>query len=127
MAKSYVVLTGALSLAEGEAKYKGNIVTDAELGDQLKRHLDNKAVREATTYEVKAGKANPEGEPTLEDQIDEAKAQIESAESRIKQLETQVSERDGKLKPKAKTKAEIEAEEKAKAEAEALAKKNAGK
>lgn len=106
MAKHYVVLTGALSLAEGEAKYKGNIVTDAELGDQAKRHLDNKAVREATTYEVKAGKANPEGEPTLEDQIDEAKAQIESANARIVSLQSQIKERDAKAnkaEPKAET------------------------
>ena len=97
--RTFVVLTGALSLVEGEAAYKNNLVSEEKIGGQVERHLANGAIREATTYEIKAGKANPVGEPTLEDQVDEQKATIESATAKIAALQAQIKERDAKAAP----------------------------
>jgi len=98
MAKTFVVEHGALSLVDGEAKYKGDLVTEKELGDQAERHLKNKAIREATPAEVRAGKANVTDEPTLEQQIEDEEAGIEAAKLRIRSLEGQIKERDAREK-----------------------------
>jgi peptidoglycan hydrolase CwlO-like protein len=94
--KTYVVKMGALSLVNGEAKYMNNLVTADELGDQVDRHLKNDAIREATPQEVRAGVANPVGVPTLEEQIEDNRAQIESANARIVSLQQQIKERDAR-------------------------------
>lgn len=108
MAKTYVVETGALSLKDSEAKYKGDFVTEKELGDQVKRHLDNGAIREATPAEVRAGKVGIVDAPTLEEQIEDQKAAIEGANAAIKSLETQIKERDARSKAEADKAAKAE-------------------
>ena len=96
MAKTFVVEHGVVSLVDGDAKYKGELVTDKELGDQADRHLKNKAIREATPAEVRTGKANATDEPTLEDQMADEETGIESAKQRIEGLKAQIKARDSK-------------------------------
>jgi hypothetical protein len=115
--KTYIVEHGALSLVDGEAKYRGDFVTEKELGDQRDRHVKNGAVREATQAEIRAGKAGAVEDPaelTLEQQVEQEKAAIASAELRIKSLEQQIDERDKKAKAEADAKAKAEADSKKK-------------
>jgi len=94
--KHYVVMHGTVALPEKEAVYQGNIVESRDFGDQLQRHLDNGAIREATPAEVRAGRAGAVGEVTLEDQIKNEEAEIEAGKARIEQLRGQIAERDAR-------------------------------
>lgn len=102
--KSYVVLSGVVSVPDGDSVYKGAVVKESAFGEQLQRHLDSGAIRQATTYEAKVGISNPPGEPSLEDEIEEAKAQIEAQEGRIETLKARIVERDDRLAHAAKKK-----------------------
>lgn len=97
-AKHYVVLHGAISVPDGDAVYQNAVVSGDTFGDQMGRHLKNGAIREATPAEVRAGVANATDEPTLEQQIEDEKAGIESAQARIKSLEEQIKARDAQAK-----------------------------
>lgn len=104
--KHYVVLFGVVSLPDAESVYKNDVVPAERFGDQLERHLKSGAIRVASTYEAKAGIANPTGEPSLEDQIDEATAQQEALEERKESLKVAIAERDARLEHQQKKAAE---------------------
>ena len=106
MATSYVVLAGVVSIVNGDAKYKGEIVDAGELGDQLERHLKNEAIRGATAEEIEAGRASGEvAEASLEEQLEQVNAQGTALNERRKQLEQQIKDRDARIKAEADAKA----------------------
>lgn len=95
--KKYVVTAGVISTPT-DAVYKNDLVDADVFGDQLDRHVKAGSLREATPAEIRAGVANATDEPTLEQQIEDEKAGIESANARIAQLQEQIKQRDAAAK-----------------------------
>lgn len=109
MAKKFVVLHGVVATAENGDHYNGAVVEGSVFGDQLERHINNGALREATPAEAKTGIAGTQaGELTIEEQIDAEKASVESSKLRITQLEAQIKERDERAKHADKVRARDE-------------------